>query len=177
MTFTRGRNSVATPSDTLGKRIAEARESKRLSQTDLARAVLPESGRVATVSSWERDKTVPDAKALAGISQTLGVSADWLLFGGERENPVPQIEGRGIALEPIGDEERRTLLRLVHKLQGAIMDGPPKKDVASEPIDPGVEEAMDLRDELTPPTGEAEGDGGQPQKPAVPGQGTGTTGK
>lgn len=74
--------------DTLGKRIVHGREAKGLSQPDLARVTLPESGRVATVVSWEKDRSQPDARTVAAIARTLDVSADWLLGLSDEKRPA-----------------------------------------------------------------------------------------
>ena len=63
-------------SESLGSRIRERRESRRLSQQDIANAlqISPQA-----VSKWERAENAPDIAVLAPLAAVLGVSTDWLL--------------------------------------------------------------------------------------------------
>ena len=61
---------------TIGKRIAQLRREKGLTQEELANrmGVSPQA-----VSKWENDQTCPDISALPGLSKLLGVTVDELL--------------------------------------------------------------------------------------------------
>lgn len=63
---------------TIGKRIAQYRKEKGLTQEDLASAlgVSPQA-----VSKWENDQTCPDISLLPKLAQLLGVTTDELLSG------------------------------------------------------------------------------------------------
>lgn len=64
---------------TTGRRIAQARESKGLNQSELARrlGVTPQS-----VQAWESGKNVPRNQKLASIADMLGVSVSYLMGEG-----------------------------------------------------------------------------------------------
>ena len=61
---------------TIGKRIAQLRKEKGLTQEELAvrMGVSPQA-----VSKWENDQTCPDISALPALSKLLGVTVDELL--------------------------------------------------------------------------------------------------
>ena len=60
----------------VGQRIAEARKAASFSQCDLATAI---GAHEQTISRWERGVRTPNAIQLRDISETLGVSVDYLL--------------------------------------------------------------------------------------------------
>ena len=61
---------------TIGKRIAQLRKEKGLTQEELAQhmGISPQA-----VSTWENDQTCPDISALPALSKLLGVTVDELL--------------------------------------------------------------------------------------------------
>ena len=83
---------------TLGKRIAQYRKEKGLTQENLAEALGVSS---QAVSKWENDQTCPDILLLPDLSKLLGVSVDVLLSGqqapsvqalpAEQRKPVEQM--------------------------------------------------------------------------------------
>ena len=60
----------------MGKRIAEARKERSMTQEELADRV---GVSFQAVSTWERDENVPDTKHLKVLSEVLGVSLDSLM--------------------------------------------------------------------------------------------------
>ena len=67
-----------TKLDTLGERIAYARERTGLSTAQLARRLGVKS---RTLANWERDETEPRANRLVMLAQLLGVAPAWLFEG------------------------------------------------------------------------------------------------
>lgn len=77
---------------TLGARVRRARTALGLSQLALARA-LGASSRTATVSNWERDRTIPargTVRLIAELFQDDEVVFAWLIHGG----PTPPLVSR-----------------------------------------------------------------------------------
>jgi len=73
--------------NTLGKRIAQLRKEKNLTQEDLAQMI---DISAQAVSKWENDLTCPDISSLPKLAQILGVTVDELLSGKASE-PVAQV--------------------------------------------------------------------------------------
>jgi transcriptional regulator with XRE-family HTH domain len=69
-----------------GKRLKEAREDRKWSQTELARRMGVE--RYATVSDWERGVNLPDNQQLFRLPVELGVSAAWLFHEVGAKHPA-----------------------------------------------------------------------------------------
>lgn len=88
---------------TLGKRIAELRRRKGLTQEELAQAF---GISAQAVSKWENDITCPDIGILPELAGMLGVSVDELLSG----KPAPVV-----ALVPEGERKdlKEMMLRIV----------------------------------------------------------------
>lgn len=72
---------------TLGEKIWRLRESRHMSQEELAEKLCVSR---QTVSNWENDKAVLDAEKLAVLCSVFGVSADDMLSGEELPQPVAQ---------------------------------------------------------------------------------------
>lgn len=70
--------------ETLGARIAQAREHTGLSTAQLARRLGVKS---RTLAKWERDETEPRANRLVMLAQLLGVAPAWLFEGQEAYAP------------------------------------------------------------------------------------------
>jgi class 3 adenylate cyclase len=60
----------------LAQRIRDAREKRRLKQSDVAHAVQVSA---QAVSKWERAENAPDLSVLLDLAKVLGVTTDWLL--------------------------------------------------------------------------------------------------
>ena len=65
---------------TIGERIAEARQRRGWTQSDLAARA---GSSAATVSQWETGHRTPGAPALVALADALEVTADWLLGRGD----------------------------------------------------------------------------------------------
>lgn len=65
-----------TFSETVGYRIATARNSLRMSQDQLGELV---GVKKQTISGWENGRNMPNAERLALLSKELGCSVDYLL--------------------------------------------------------------------------------------------------
>jgi transcriptional regulator with XRE-family HTH domain len=63
---------------TLGQRIKELRQSKKITQQELANQFSVER---STVASWETDRSSPSAETVARLSEIFGVTNDYLLSG------------------------------------------------------------------------------------------------
>lgn len=82
----------------IGHRIMQMRRERQLSQVELAQKI--DVGR-GSIALWEAGNTIPDLPALCYLSEKLGVSVNWLCFGGQN---------------PGGDEEREELSITLVKL-------------------------------------------------------------
>lgn len=63
---------------TVGERIRYLRTKKHMTQGELAKILCVKQG---TVSSWERDRTEPNANLIVELSKCFGVSIQYLLTG------------------------------------------------------------------------------------------------
>lgn len=63
---------------TFGARVRAALDSKRMTQSDLARAI---NASVPTVNGWTKLSAPPDSDACERIASVLGVRAEWLRTG------------------------------------------------------------------------------------------------
>lgn len=73
---------------TIGKRVAQLRRAKGLTQEELASrlGVSPQA-----VSKWENDQTCPDISLLLPLSRLLGVTTDELLSGSQESATVQML--------------------------------------------------------------------------------------
>jgi transcriptional regulator with XRE-family HTH domain len=76
----------------LGSRIAAARGTKGLNQTDLAHALGVAS---QAVWRWEQGRVTPTAARLVAIADATGVTLDWLLRGEGHGPTMPPPAGTG----------------------------------------------------------------------------------
>ncbi len=77
--------------ETLGRRLAVARERADLSTAQAARRL---GVKTRTLSRWERDESAPRPNRLVMLAQLLGVSPAWLLEGSagfEPQEPEPSV--------------------------------------------------------------------------------------
>jgi transcriptional regulator with XRE-family HTH domain len=66
----------------LGQRIKQKREKRKLSQSDIAKAL---GLSAQAVSKWERGENAPDIVVLSPLSRLLGISIEWILTGNQAE--------------------------------------------------------------------------------------------
>ena len=76
-----------TNNEEFGSRLKDAREKKKLTQTDLTDRLSYVQNN-ASVSAYEKGKQYPAMDTIEELCEILDVSADWLLFGKEYE-PQP----------------------------------------------------------------------------------------
>lgn len=75
-TVDRRARTATPPADTLGARVAAARKTRGISQSQLASAI---GWRAANLSRLEREQNACDSTTLVALADALGVSADELL--------------------------------------------------------------------------------------------------
>lgn len=73
-----GASSLADMEDTLGGRLAHARDSAGLTLEKVAREM---NLHPATINYWEADRAAPSSDSLEKLAAILGVSALWLKTG------------------------------------------------------------------------------------------------
>lgn len=80
MLYTRNTCNLRFMKTTIGQRIADARATAGLNQSQLAAKlnVAPQS-----VQQWERDKTTPRRTRIESLAALLSISPEWILFGKE----------------------------------------------------------------------------------------------
>ena len=86
---------VPLPRQSLGTRIRRARERKRMSQEDLARAL---GVHRVTVGQWETDKASP-RNSIGALEEILGVS-----LAEPEPEPEPEIDLSEVSLEDVWDK-------------------------------------------------------------------------
>lgn len=96
---------------TLGKRIAQYRKEKGLTQEALAQAM---NVSAQAVSKWENDQTCPDIGLLPKLAELLGVSVDELLSGKRELQPVVQV---------LPQEQRRDIKDMMLRIVVDSADG------------------------------------------------------
>ena len=92
--------------ETMGRRIAAARKSKKLTQQQLADRLGVTN---KAVSKWETDEGCPDLKLIPVLCRELSLTADQLLAGAPAPAPVPltfwawcERHGRSLSLALLG---------------------------------------------------------------------------
>lgn len=85
------RNERRRPS-TLGERIVDARERRRLTQDQLARRIGVSRSAIA---QWETDRATPSTPHLISLSETLSVSPNHLLPPPGQGAPTPALPATG----------------------------------------------------------------------------------
>ena len=112
----------------VGARIRQARERKGLSQEALAELLNVTKG---LVSQYETGLTSPPSKRFSQLAEVLGVSADWLLTGGEPEEQTKaqtktELEAL-LILRNLPHEEQRRALKLLAAFDRDITPANEKK--------------------------------------------------
>lgn len=72
----------------VGARIRRARESRGMTQAELAHALNTDGSEgakidVVSISRWERDRMVPHLGTASRLAKALGVSIDWIVNGAD----------------------------------------------------------------------------------------------
>jgi len=96
---------------TIGKRIAQLRKEKGLTQEDLSKMMEVSA---QAVSKWENDQTCPDIASLPRLAKILGVTVDEILSGKEENAPVAQV---------LAPEERKDIKEMMLRLIVDSCDG------------------------------------------------------
>ena len=93
--------------DELGARVRTARESKGMTQSDLARATRLSPGAVSRIEHGER---VPGSTTLARLAQALGLEVGALLNGGQPQpKPRPPQPTEAVMLPSMPDHDGEVL--------------------------------------------------------------------
>lgn len=99
----------------IGDRIRELRSAKRMSQTQLAKAIHVSQ---QAITKWETGKSEPSSSAIDSIANYFNVSSDYLL--GRTSNKTPDRDlskNQKLIAYSIGpdvsDEERRDIIEMV----------------------------------------------------------------
>lgn len=101
--------------DSLGGRIATAREAAGMSLTQLAKRL---GIKTSTLSNWESDRSEPRSNRLIMLAGALGVSPSWLLVG-FGDGPAAEVASTEIKLAMSALEQARTL----HQQTGDLLEG------------------------------------------------------
>ena len=96
---------------TIGRRIAQLRREKGLTQEELSQMMEVSA---QAVSKWENDQTCPDITSLPKLAKILGVTMDELLSGKEENSPAARV---------LAPEERKELKDMMLRLLVDSCDG------------------------------------------------------
>ncbi|MCA3041250.1 MAG: helix-turn-helix transcriptional regulator [Rhodocyclaceae bacterium] len=115
-----------------GARLREARQSAKLSGTELGRGAGEKQGKDASkqsVADWESERHYPKADQLRLICLKLNVSADYLIFGDVKQDAA--LINAANVVQGLTDDQRRTLLAMM--LGPAVSDGHVEKHLPAPP--------------------------------------------
>lgn len=100
------------------KRLAEAREDKKMSQAQLAKAVGYKHQ--SSIGNLEAAMSgLPRADKIGKIASVLGVRADWLMYGrGERTPPPGGVSDRAMAVAILFDRQPVHIQQAIESLCG-----------------------------------------------------------
>ena len=96
---------------TIGKRIAQLRKEKGMTQEEISQKMEVSA---QAVSKWENDQTCPDITSLPKLAKILGVTVDELLSGKEETEPVARV---------LAPEERKDIKEMMLRLVVDSCDG------------------------------------------------------
>lgn len=96
---------------TIGKRIAQLRKEKGMTQEELSQKMEVSA---QAVSKWENDQTCPDITSLPKLAKLLGVTVDELLSGKEETEPVARV---------LAPEERKDIKEMMLRFIVDACDG------------------------------------------------------
>lgn len=118
---------------TIGKRIAQLRKEKRMTQEELSQKMEVSA---QAVSKWENDQTCPDIASLPKLAKILDVTVDELLSGKEETGPVARI---------LAPEERKDIKEMMLRLVVDSSDGDHVKiNIPMALVQVALEMGMDL---------------------------------
>ncbi len=78
----------------LGKRVRDLRETKGLTQLELARML---NVSIRSVGNWERDEKPPSLDSLVEMARVFGVSTDYIV--GLTDDPTPNSHNADLSLQ------------------------------------------------------------------------------
>ncbi len=115
--------------DTLGERIAHARERTGLSTAQLARRLGVKS---RTLANWERDETEPRANRLVMLAQLVGVAPAWFFEGQEDYAPDETAPALAQIKEQLEQAKRavENLSQIVETIETMINQREDRRDAA-----------------------------------------------
>jgi len=108
------RQDSTDPSDTLGERLAQAREAQGLSAAQLARRV---GVKTETLHGWEAGRSGPRPNVLLRLAGMLNVSPTWLLTGNGDSPSEPAPETEMMQIRAVVERLRGMLLGVAAELQ------------------------------------------------------------
>jgi len=105
--------------DSFGKRLAECRKAKNLSQKDLAKAFLTSH---TTIGKYERDEMTPSIEAAKKLAKILDTTVGYLLGENEQANLFkdPIMLKRFQDITTLPDRDRECLLTTVDNFIKAV---------------------------------------------------------
>lgn len=111
---------------TFGKRLADRRKEKELTQTDLGRGLGTDGADVskAVVYGWEKDQHHPRVDQLALICKRLNCSSDYLLFGIDASTQLStEVASIAVDLDQLKDTARSYALRMCREVISFAKNG------------------------------------------------------
>lgn len=99
----------------IGDRIRELRSARRMSQTELAKAIHVSQ---QAITKWENGKSEPSSSAIDDIANYFNVSSDYLLGRTSEKTPDKDLSKNqklvAYSIDPdISDEERDAIIEMV----------------------------------------------------------------
>ena len=99
----------------IGDRIRELRSARRMSQTELAKAIHVSQ---QAITKWENGKSEPSSSAIDDIANYFNVSSDYLLERTSEKTPNKDLSKNqklvAYSIDPnISDEERKDIIEMV----------------------------------------------------------------
>lgn len=101
-----------------GGKLKQLRQERGWSQDDLA-----EHARIdgRQISRYENDRVVPSVEVVVKIAKAFNVSLDYLLIDDAERRPLAEPKGklaqRVLALDPISDDDERSLLHMLEAIE------------------------------------------------------------
>lgn len=102
---------------TLGKRLKNAREERKLSQGELGKLtkIHPQH-----ISRYENNRAIPSSDKLGTIAMALQVSTDYLIFDGQRKEDVefnnPILKESFVAVGKLNKKDQEAIIRLINAM-------------------------------------------------------------